>query len=169
MQSRMRSFSRWKQTGSRRHLLAIIVTAAVPLLPAGCALPHWPVQAAVTSPFGVRLDGWLPEIHRGVDLGVPTGTEVRAMRSGTVDFAGVMSGYGNVIVLRHNAHTRTLYAHLSELRVQEGERVTGSQVIGLSGASGDVTGPHLHFEVLRGGQAEDPVPLLGGFPATPPR
>ena len=88
------------------------------------------------------------------------------MRSGTVDFAGVMSGYGNVIVLRHNAQTRTLYAHLSEVRVREGERVEGRQVIGLSGASGDVTGPHLHFEILRGGHAEDPVPLLGGFPTT---
>jgi murein DD-endopeptidase MepM/ murein hydrolase activator NlpD len=150
---------------SRQHLLAVIVTA-IGLLPSGCALPRWPVQAAITSPFGVRLDGWLPEIHRGVDLGVPTGTEVRAMRSGTVDFAGVMSGYGNVIVLRHNAQTRTVYAHLSELRVREGERVEGSQVIALSGASGDVTGPHLHFEILRGGRAEDPVPLLGGFPAT---
>ena len=136
---------------------------------AGCSLPRWPVQAVVTSPYGVRLDGWLPEIHRGVDLGVPSGTEVRAMRAGTVDFAGVMSGYGNVIVLRHGGDMRTLYAHLSELRVRQGDRVEGRQVIALSGASGNVTGPHLHFEVLRGGHAEDPVPLLGGFPATTTR
>jgi septal ring factor EnvC (AmiA/AmiB activator) len=116
------------QKSSRQRLSAAIVTVLIVL--AGCALPRWPVQAAITSPFGLRLDGLLPEIHRGVDLGVPTGTEVCAMRSGTVDFAGVMSGYGNVIVLRHSAHTRTLYAHLSELRVREGERVEGHQVIG---------------------------------------
>ena len=139
------------------------------LLLTGCSLPRWPVQAVVTSPYGVRLDGWLPEIHRGVDLGVPTGTEVHAMKSGTVDFAGVMSGYGNVIVLRHSGGTRTLYAHLSELRVRQGERVEGRQVIALSGATGNVTGPHLHFEVMRGGHAEDPVPLLGGVPATTTR
>jgi murein DD-endopeptidase MepM/ murein hydrolase activator NlpD len=134
-----------------------------------CALPRWPVEAPVTSPFGLRLEGWLPDIHRGVDLAVPTGTEVHAMRRGTVEFAGTMSGYGNVIILRHGGDLRTVYGHLSELRVRAGDDVEGRQVIALSGATGNVTGPHLHFEIRRGGHAEDPVPLLGGFPSTTPR
>ncbi|HSH44433.1 MAG TPA: M23 family metallopeptidase, partial [Longimicrobiales bacterium] len=62
---------------------------------------------------------------------------------------------------------RTLYAHLSELHVQAGDQVDGRPVIALSGATGRVTGAHLHFEVLRRGKAEDPVPLLGGFPSAP--
>ena len=135
----------------------------------GCALPRWPVEAPVTSPFGLRLEGWLPDIHRGVDLGVPIGTEVHAMRRGTVEFAGTMNGYGNVIIVRHGGDLRTVYGHLSEIRVRAGDEVEGKQVIALSGATGNVTGPHLHFEIRRGGHAEDPVPLLGGFPATAPR
>ncbi len=148
-------------------LVVLIVTCSFYLT--GCALPRWPVEAIVTSPYGLRLDGLLPEIHRGVDLGVPTGTEVHAMRSGVVEFAGVMSGYGNVIVLRHGSDLHTVYGHLSELRVRAGEQVAGRQVIALSGATGNVTGPHLHFEIRRGGHAEDPVPLLGGFPPLPSR
>ena len=150
-----------------QHRLLLLAWCALHLT--ACALPRWPVEAPVTSPFGLRLEGWLPDIHRGVDLAVPTGTEVHAMRRGTVEFAGTMSGYGNVIILRHGGELRTVYGHLSELRVSVGEEVEGQQAIALSGATGNVTGPHLHFEIRRGGHAEDPVPLLGGFPSTAPR
>ena len=136
---------------------------------AGCALPRWPVAGPVTSAFGLRLNGVMPEIHRGVDLAVPVGTPVQAMRGGTVEYAGSMGGYGNVIVLRHSLGTRSLYAHLSALRVSTGEHVAAHQVIGLSGMSGNASGPHLHFEVTRWGQLEDPVPLLGGPPLNPRR
>lgn len=115
----------------------------------------------MTSPFGLRIDGWLPEIHRGVDLAAATGTPVRAMASATVEFAGEMSGYGNVIILQHDGHTQTVYGHLSRIDVQRGARVKRGDVIGLSGATGNASGPHLHFEVIRWGRAEDPVPLLG--------
>jgi len=134
------------------------------VLLSGCALPRWPVEGPMTSPWGLRMDGWLPEIHRGVDIAVPTGTPIRAMSGGTVEFAGTMSGYGYTVILRHWGETRTLYAHLSELRVKTGDRVAGRDVIALSGATGNASGPHLHFEVIRSGKTEDPVPLLGGFP-----
>jgi murein DD-endopeptidase MepM/ murein hydrolase activator NlpD len=131
---------------------------------AACSLPRWPVAAPMTSAYGLRLDGIWPEVHRGVDLAVDTGTPVHAMDEGEVEFAGVMRGYGTTIILRHGRSTRTLYAHLSEVRVRVGERVDHGAVVGLSGATGDVSGPHLHFEIRRNGHAEDPVNLLGGFP-----
>jgi murein DD-endopeptidase MepM/ murein hydrolase activator NlpD len=130
----------------------------------GCVLPYWPVHGPVTSPFGLRLRGLRPEIHRGVDVSVPTGTPVHAMAPGRVRFAGTMRGYGRVVILDHGGGVRSLYAHLSEIHVQTGDEVHGHGVIGLSGRSGDATGPHLHFEVWRYDRPVDPVPLLGGFP-----
>jgi murein DD-endopeptidase MepM/ murein hydrolase activator NlpD len=112
----------------------------------------------------VRLRGIRPEIHRGVDFSVPTGTEIRAMSDARVRFSGVMSGFGNVVWLDHGGDILTVYAHLSRIDVREGETVRGGQRIGLSGATGDVTAPHLHFEVWRWGREVDPVPLLGGRP-----
>jgi murein DD-endopeptidase MepM/ murein hydrolase activator NlpD len=131
---------------------------------AGCAIPRWPVSGPMTSPFGIRWRGILPEVHRGVDIDVPTGTEVRTMAPGRVLFAGTMTGYGNVVWIEHGGEVLTLYAHLSELWVRSGDGVEGRTVVGLSGATGDATGPHLHFELWRWGRERDPVPLLGGPP-----
>lgn len=142
-------------------LLALV---AASLVSAGCVVPRWPVDAPVTSPFGVRFRGLLPSVHRGVDLAVPTGTAVRAMAPGRVRFAGEMRGYGRVVWLDHGGEVLSVYAHLSEIRVRAGEAVGGRAVIGLSGASGDADAPHLHFEVWRWGREADPVRLLGGFP-----
>lgn len=130
----------------------------------GCAIPRWPVDGPITSAYGVRFRGILPEIHRGVDLRAPAGTEVRAMTGGRVRFAGVQGGYGNVVWLDHGGGVLTVYAHLSALRVRTGESVGAGQVVGLSGATGNATGAHLHFEVWRWGREVDPVPLLGGRP-----
>ncbi len=141
-----------------------VALGAVALLLSACGLPHWPVQGTMTSPYGLRLVGWSAEVHRGVDISVRDGTPVKAMAAGTVEFAGTMSGYGRTIVLHHHGSTRTLYGHLSSIRVTQGQHVDGGQVIGLSGHSGNARGPHLHFEVRRWGAAEDPVPLLGGGP-----
>ena len=143
----------------------LVVLAVIPALSA-CTLQKWPVDAPMTSPFGLRLLGWKPDLHRGVDLDVPTGTEIMAMTDGRVRYARAMSGYGNVIWLEHSGDVLTLYAHLSSIQVTEGASVTGGDIIGLSGASGDVTGPHLHFEVWRRGRQVDPVPLLGGPPGS---
>ena len=131
---------------------------------AGCAIPRWPADAALTSAYGVRWRGILPGIHRGVDLDVPTGTPVRSMAPGRVRFAGTMDGFGRVVWVDHGGAVLTVYAHLSELRVESRQAVDGGEVLGLSGASGDVTAPHLHFEVWRWGRPVDPVPLLGGRP-----
>ena len=143
-----------------RFVMPLLAALAV----ASCSLPRWPVDGPLTSAYGIRFSGLHPDLHEGVDLSVPVGTPVAAMKSGTVAFAGEMRGYGLVIVLRHGPNLRTVYAHLSRLSVQPGQRVQGRQVIGLSGRSGNASGPHLHFEVQRWGHAEDPVPLLGGAP-----
>lgn len=134
------------------------------LLLSGCGVPRWPLEGRVTSPFGLRRDGLGLEIHRGVDISVPTGTPVRAMAPGRVSFAGAMRGYGYVVMVDHGGGTETVYAHLSDVRVARGEEVGGATIVGLSGSSGRATGPHLHFEIRRRGRAEDPVPLLGRFP-----
>jgi murein DD-endopeptidase MepM/ murein hydrolase activator NlpD len=131
---------------------------------AACGIPRWPVDAPLTSDFGVRMRGWSPDLHRGVDLDVPSGTPVRAMAEARVRFAGVMRGFGNVVWLDHGGGILTVYAHLSAIQVREGESVRGRQVVGLSGATGDATSPHLHFEVWRWGHEVDPIPLLGGRP-----
>lgn len=134
------------------------------LAAAGCSVPRWPVDGTVSSAYGLRRDGFDFRVHRGVDIPLPVGTPVHAMGPGQVQFAGTMSGYGRVVIIEHSRRTRTLYAHLSEVHVRTGDAVAGRPVIALSGATGNVTGPHLHFEVHRHGRAEDPVPLLGGFP-----
>lgn len=138
--------------------------ALLGLAVSACGIPRWPVEAPITSGYGLRVIGGWPDVHRGVDLDVPTGTAIGAMAGGQVRFAGVMRGFGNVVWLDHGGTILTVYAHLSEIRVREGDRVRGGDVIGLSGASGDVTAPHLHFEVWRFGRAIDPIPALGGLP-----
>ena len=138
--------------------------AATALIATGCAIPRWPVDAPVTSPYGLRMRGIRPDLHRGVDLAVPEGTPVRTMAPGTVRFAGTQTGYGTVVWVDHGSSVLTVYAHLSELRVKAGDRLGGRDVLGLSGRTGDATAPHLHFEVWRWGREVDPVPLLGGRP-----
>jgi murein DD-endopeptidase MepM/ murein hydrolase activator NlpD len=122
------------------------------------------VDAPLSSDFGLRLRGIRPDIHRGVDFSVPTGTEVHAMADAQVRFAGTMTGFGNVVWLDHGGSILSVYAHLSVIHVAEGAFVRRGDIIGESGATGDVTAPHLHFEVWRGGREADPVPLMGGRP-----
>ncbi len=144
----------------RRPLLCLLALVTL----SGCSVPRWPVDGHLSSPFGLRRDGLSFAVHRGVDISVPAGTEVRVMGPGQVSFAGTMSGYGKVIVVDHGRGIRTVYAHLSEIRVRKGQDLRGRPVIGLSGSSGRATGPHLHFEVQHRGSAHDPVPLLGAPP-----
>jgi len=118
----------------------------------------------MTSAYGLRFSGVSPDLHRGVDLDVPEGTPVHAMADARVRFAGRQTGFGNVVWLDHGGGVLSVYAHLSRLDVRTGDRVTRGSVVGLSGATGDVSGPHLHFEVWRWGRPVDPVPLLGGRP-----
>lgn len=134
------------------------------VLLSGCSVPRWPVDGPMTSPFGLRRDGLSFDVHRGVDISVPSGTEIRAMAPGRVVFAGILTGYGKVIIIDHGRGVRTVYAHLSEIRVEKGQDLGGRPVIALSGSTGRSTGPHLHFEIQRRGSAQDPVPLLGREP-----
>lgn len=143
----------------------IATFVALLLSATGCHLPRWPVNAALTSGFGVRFLGVRPDIHRGVDLDVPTGTPVQAMASGRVRFAGVMSGFGNVVWLDHDGGLVSVYAHLSTISVRDGQEVTAGDLLGQSGATGSVTAPHLHFEVWRWGRPVDPIAILGGKPS----
>ena len=145
---------------SVRSLALICLCAA-----SACAIPRWPVEGPVSSDFGLRFDGVVPDLHRGIDIAVPIGTEVHAMAPGVVRFAGVQEGYGNVVWLDHGGDVLSVYAHLSEIRVTRGEVVLHRAVLGLSGMSGNATAPHVHFEVWRWGLERDPVPLLGGFPS----
>jgi murein DD-endopeptidase MepM/ murein hydrolase activator NlpD len=134
------------------------------VLLSGCSIPRWPVSGPVSSPYGLRFMGLRPDFHHGVDVAVPVGSPVNAMKSGEVVFAGEMSGYGLVVFVQHGSRLRTVYGHLSEITVRKGDAVQGGQLIGKSGRSGNASGAHLHFEIQRWGRNEDPVELLGGLP-----
>lgn len=113
----------------------------------------------ITSGFSMRLHPILNiwKQHKGVDYGAPTGTAVRAVGDGTIDFAGWQNGYGKVIEIRHSPERSTLYAHLSKINVKLGAHVEQGQRIGAVGMTGWATGPHLHFEVKVNGVQQDPV------------
>jgi murein DD-endopeptidase MepM/ murein hydrolase activator NlpD len=103
------------------------------------------------EPFGIAGHLWAHK-HSGQDFVCPSGTAVKAVHRGTVVKAGPYGGgdgpaYGNAIVIEHNGHTYSQYAHLSEIDVHIGQSVRVGQVIARSGATGNVTGPHLHFEM----------------------
>ncbi len=97
--------------------------------------------------------------HRGVDFAAPTGTKVRASADGKVVFSGRQNGYGNVVILEHGGRYSTLYAHLSRIStdVRVGTRVSQGDTIGLVGATGWATGPHLHYEMRISGRHVDPM------------
>lgn len=113
----------------------------------------------VTSGFAMRMHPILQRMraHLGVDYAAPTGTPVRAVGDGTVEFAGWQSGYGNVVHLRHGADKTTVYAHLSRIDVRRGQRVDQGQRLGAVGMTGWATGPHLHFEFRVAGVHQDPL------------
>lgn len=103
-------------------------------------------QAPITENFGVP-GPWAAGYHTGVDFGVPVGTPVHSVADGTVAHSGWAGAYGNDIVVKLSDGKYALYAHLSKIDVHAGQKVTAGQEIGLSGATGNVTGPHLHFEI----------------------
>ena len=123
-----------------------------------------PVEfSRISSGFGMRVHPiaktWIA--HKGTDYAAATGTRVRATADGTVEFAGVKGGYGNVVVLRHYGSYKTVYAHLSRFpgNVRRGVHVAQGDTIGYVGQTGWATGPHLHYEFQVGGQARNPRTL----------
>ena len=115
-------------------------------------------RSIVTSEFGGRLDPITGQRdgHTGMDLGVPTGTPIRAALGGTVTLSRYNGSYGNCVMIDHGNGLVTLYGHNSRLLVRAGQTVQAGDVVSLSGATGRVTGPHLHFEVRVNGQRTNP-------------
>jgi murein DD-endopeptidase MepM/ murein hydrolase activator NlpD len=117
---------------------------------------------SVSSPFGFRPDPWtgIREFHVGVDLRGPIGSPVYATAPGTVSFAGVQTGYGNIVIIDHGFGLSTRYSHLSKILVRVGADVDLHQVIGLLGSTGWSTGPHLLYETRVDGQPHDPLNFI---------
>ena len=122
----------------------------------------WPCSGPITSPFGYRVHPIFGvEIsHAGIDIGVPEGTPVQAADGGTVIESGWISGYGYTIIIDHGNGIQTLYAHNSSLIAGLGQSVSKGEVVAYSGQTGNVTGPHCHFEVRINGSPVDPMGYL---------
>ena len=121
-----------------------------------------PVEAPISDVFGTRrtFNGEVKSVHQGLDFGAAPGSVVSAVNDGTVLLARPLYFEGNFVVLDHGQGLLTLYLHLSEFKVKEGEKVTRGQPIGLVGSTGRATGPHLHFAVRWQGVYLDPEILL---------
>lgn len=127
--------------------------------PRGRPLEAW---SRISSPFGYRrhpITG-RPDMHSGVDLVAPEGAPVFAAATGLVAFAGERGGYGRLVVVAHACGFETRYAHLSEVSVSEGDVVATGAALGAVGATGRVTGPHLHYEIRVDGRPVNPAAML---------
>ena len=115
----------------------------------------------VSSGYGMRFHpihgGQRP--HLGVDFAAPTGTPVRTVGDGVVQFAGWQGGYGNIVVVQHANQQQTAYAHLSRIDVRKGQKLDQGDFIGAVGSTGASTGPHLHFEFRDKGKHIDPLTI----------
>ncbi len=121
----------------------------------------WPTKGSISSSYGYRDISIGSRNHQGLDIANNLGTEVHAADGGTVFCAKESGGYGNVVKIQHDNGDITIYAHLSSICVQEGDRVYQGQLVGLMGSTGISTGSHLHFELRPGGgDAVNPIPYL---------
>ena len=132
--------------------------AALRRAPPTCPIAlAWPVEAPLGNGFGPRGN----HFHAGIDLLAKAGTTVRAAAPGLVAYAGrIDGGWGKLVVVAHARRVRTMYAHLSTVAVDVGERVATGARVGAVGSTGNATGPHLHFEVRLQGAAVDPSTAL---------
>lgn len=115
----------------------------------------------ISSGFSMRFHPILQKwrAHLGTDFAAPTGTPARTVGDGVVSFAGSQTGYGNVVFVKHRNGHETVYAHLSKINVRVGQSVAQGDTIGLVGATGWATGPHLHFEFRVNGVHQDPMTI----------
>jgi len=116
----------------------------------------WPLKGVLYGRFGVRAG----VRHDGIDIAAPEGSPILAAADGTVLFVGEQSGYGNVVILRHDNGLVTVYAHASAVLVKEGAHVSRGQSVARVGQTGRTTGPHLHFEVREGVRPKNPLLYL---------
>ena len=123
----------------------------------GNAVFAWPVNGKVISGFGATAGG---ERNDGINIAASRNTPIRASASGTVSYADSLSGYGNLVLIKHSNGYVTAYAHADRLLVARGDFVTKGQVIGYAGQTGDVTSPQLHFEIRNGTTPVDPQRYL---------
>lgn len=123
----------------------------------------WPVNGQVISSFGPKKDG----LHNdGVNIAAPAGTSVRAAQGGSVVYAGnEIRGFGNLVLIRHPGGLTTAYAHLDQILVKRGQKVTKGAAIATVGTTGGVDRAQLHFEIRRGRNALDPIRKLGAPPS----
>lgn len=132
---------------------------AAPLTPAytPAGFPIRCTNAYVSSPYGPRGG----RMHNGIDFAAATGTPVYATADGRVSFAGTQRGYGLIAIIDHASGYQTCYAHLSRFEVRAGQWVRRGDIVGRVGATGNATGPHLHYEIRRHERAVNPNPYLG--------
>lgn len=117
-----------------------------------------PAEGRVISSYGPKPDG---KYNDGINIEAPAGSPVRAARDGTVVYSGgKVSGYGNMVLVRHDDGFFTVYSHLADTRVAKGASVARGQAIGTVGSSGGVSGPQLHFEIRKGTKSLDPKDYL---------
>lgn len=134
-----------------------------------------PAEGRISSKFGIRKNPFLTagsnaggggtsraslKFHSGLDIAVPTGTNVKATAEGTVIFAGQRGGYGNAVIIKHENGLATLYGHLSRILVKANQKVAVGDVIAKSGNTGNSTGPHIHYEVRKNDQPIDPEDFI---------
>jgi murein DD-endopeptidase MepM/ murein hydrolase activator NlpD len=132
------------------------------------AAPEWsgnfvpPVATQISEAYGTSrtFNGKLASLHRGLDFHAPMATPVHASNAGEVVLARELFYEGNCVVIDHGQGFMTMYMHLSEFKVKEGDKVGKDQVIALSGGTGRATGPHLHMSVRWSGEYLDPAKLL---------
>jgi peptidoglycan hydrolase-like protein with peptidoglycan-binding domain len=153
----LRRFQEWaglKPDGVAGPATLAALRRPAPAIPLALA---WPLSVHVVgSPFGPRGDRW----HTGIDLPAPHGTPVYSARAGEVVWAGWRGDYGFLVTVAHGHGERSMYAHLSRIDVRVGVWIGEGVRVGLVGATGDATGPHLHFEVRMRGAAADPLHAL---------
>lgn len=120
----------------------------------------WPAPGVhqITSEYGYRVHPILQveKLHAGIDIGAPAGWPVVASLGGKVIVVAELEAYGQIVVIDHGEGLATVYAHLQTVRVEEGDQVNRGALIGRVGATGQVTGPHLHFEVREDGEPVEP-------------
>ena len=159
---------RWLAMGAAALGVWLVVATQVPFQ-VRMGLGAVVVGAIVSQPFGCTTltlepyDELCPSHHKhtGIDLAAPTGTEVHSATYGAALTGFDATGAGNFVVVMEDGHVRVIYCHLSAFRVRSGDAVNPGQVIGLVGATGLATGPHVHFEIDVDGVPVDPAALLG--------